>query len=450
MDKNYRASIKRFFVSLFILICISFQSVNACNYSSATLVGTPVDNGNGTYTINVQICIAITISWGGTTNFSIVPAGNTFTSISSFGPATLTSTYNYCSQCTGPVCTGTMTAVTATATGTLNGPQSVLNFNQTSSTPATGCTPPAACWGSGFPFMPDDYQAACVTNSNFLCWTITLVTNGYPSFITLQGTEDDIGPDVASAGNPGCPHSVVLPALPCNPGITVSPNVAICSGQSTILTASGANNYSWTPTTGLSSSNSSSVTASPTSTTTYTVTGNPGGCTAQVTVTVNPLPVVTVTPNTSVCAGQSVTLTASGANTYSWSPPTGLSSTTGSTVTATPILTTTYTVTGTSASGCTRTAQVTVTVNPLPVVTITPPAPICPGQSATLTANGASTYSWSPATNLSSTTGSPVIATPTSTTTYTVTGTSNGCTATAQVTVTINPVPLVTVSPPPP
>src|SRR5258706_4656027 len=93
-------------------------------------------------------------------------------------------------------------------------------------------------------------------------------------------------------------------------------------------------------------------------------------------------------------------------------------------------------------------SQVTVTVNPLPVVTVTTPAAICAGQSATLTAGGASTYSWSPATALSSTTGSSVIANPSSTISYTVIGTdANGCSASAQTTVTVNPIPVVAVSP---
>lgn len=64
-----------------------------------------------------------------------------------------------------------------------------------------------------------------------------------------------------------------------------------------------------------------------------------------------------------ICSGQqSSTLTASGASTYTWSPATGLSATTGSTVTATPSVTTIYTATGTDANGCSATDTVIVNV----------------------------------------------------------------------------------------
>lgn len=65
-----------------------------------------------------------------------------------------------------------------------------------------------------------------------------------------------------------------------------------------------------------------------------------------------------------ICLGQSTTLTASGASTYIWSPATGLSSTTGTNVTANPTTTTTYTVTGTDVNGCSATSSVPVTVDP--------------------------------------------------------------------------------------
>lgn len=75
-------------------------------------------------------------------------------------------------------------------------------------------------------------------------------------------------------------------------------------------------------------------------------------------------PTISVTPSSaSYCIpGDPVSLTASGAATYDWSPATGLSATTGDTVTASPSETTTYTVTGTDASGCVNTTTVTVTV----------------------------------------------------------------------------------------
>lgn len=225
------------------------------------------------------------------------------------------------------------------------------------------------------------------------------------------------------------------------PVVTVSPDTAICEGQSTTLTAGGANTYSWNPATGLSSTTGASVTATPAATTTYIVTGDVLGCTAtaQVTVTINPIPNVTVSPDVSICIGQSTTLTAGGANTYSWSPATSLNTATGSSVTANPNSTITYTVTG-DALGCTATAMVTVTVINLPIVSVDS-AIICEGQSALLNASGANTYSWNPSSSLSSSAGAIVNAFPNTTTIYTVTGNISGCTATAQTTVTVYPKP---------
>jgi RHS repeat-associated protein len=157
---------------------------------------------------------------------------------------------------------------------------------------------------------------------------------------------------------------------------------------------------------------------------------------------------ITVSPSSaSICSGGSVSLTASGGTTYSWSPSTGLNTTTGATVVANPTSTTTYTVTGTSGSN-TGTKTVVVTVNTPPSVTVSPStAAICSGSNIQLAASGAVSYSWSPSTGLSASNISNPTASPSSTTTYTVTGTaSNGCTATATRQVTVNSNPTATVS----
>ncbi len=235
------------------------------------------------------------------------------------------------------------------------------------------------------------------------------------------------------------------------PAVSAGPNIAICSGSATALTATGGVTYSWAPATGLSATTGSAVTASPGTTTTYTVTGSNGlGCsnTAMVTVTVNPLPIVSAGPGVSVCIGSFVALTATGAATYTWSPASGLSSTVGSTVTASPTVTVAYIVTGTDTNGCSSSASVIVTVNPSPTISAGPDVVICSGSSATLTVSGASSYTWFPATGLSVTTGSTVIASPTVTTTYEITGTNSlGCTNITSVTVSVNPVPSLVAGP---
>ncbi|WP_262494176.1 MopE-related protein, partial [Flavobacterium caeni] len=100
-------------------------------------------------------------------------------------------------------------------------------------------------------------------------------------------------------------------------------------------------------------------------------------------------PVVSVTPPAaSYCTpGSPVSLTASGADTYTWSPSTGLSATTGASVTANPSTTTTYTVVGSTSSGCSSQTTVTVTVAPIPDASATAtPATVCPGANSQLQA----------------------------------------------------------------
>ncbi|WP_187262358.1 Ig-like domain-containing protein [Pontibacter beigongshangensis] len=170
-------------------------------------------------------------------------------------------------------------------------------------------------------------------------------------------------------------------------------------------------------------------------------------------ITINPLPDVKITaPKAEICIGEEIILTASGASSYKWQAAAGLNATTGSKVTVKPTKTTTYTVTGTnSATGCTSTTTFTVVVKPLPTITVnSSSADICLGQgAATLTASGAASYSWQPATGLSATTGAEVTASPKVTTTYTVTGIdeATGCSNTATVTVTVKPLPQVEAGP---
>ncbi|TNF29331.1 MAG: PKD domain-containing protein, partial [Bacteroidetes bacterium] len=248
----------------------------------------------------------------------------------------------------------------------------------------------------------------------------------------------------------GCSASATFDiTVNLSPNLSVSPDAAICQGQTTTLVANGADSYSWAPAGGLSSTTDASVDASPAVTTTYTVTGTTQGCTAteSVTVTVTPYPNVTVSPpSSSMCVGESKGFTASGADTYSWSPVTGLNVTTGPTVVANPAVTTTYQVVG-STNGCNDTATATLTVNPIPVVTVNNDTTICSGTNASLSASGANSYVWAPPIALNSQVGANVSANPMTTTTYTVTGTSLGCVASASVTVTVNQTPTVNVSP---
>ncbi|MEO6669874.1 MAG: reprolysin-like metallopeptidase [Ferruginibacter sp.] len=135
------------------------------------------------------------------------------------------------------------------------------------------------------------------------------------------------------------------------------------------------------------------------------------GTSDAVTLTVNPLPVLTATADpVAVCTGNTSTLTATGADSYSWTASSGTITSGANTATPTvtpevnpgtpsvpnPIV---YTVTGTSL-GCSSTTAVTVTANPLPVVTISADGAttLLPYETVTLTATvnpaGSFTYTW--------------------------------------------------------
>ena len=152
-------------------------------------------------------------------------------------------------------------------------------------------------------------------------------------------------------------------------------------------------------------------------------------------MTVNALPTVGAGADVTVCAGTPVTLSGSGASTYTWNN--GITDATA----FTPTATTTYTVTGTDANGCVNTDQVTVTVNALPTVGAGADVTVCTGTPVTLSGSGASTYSWNNGIT------DATAFTPTATTTYTVTGTdANGCVNMDSVVVTVNAMPDTTVT----
>jgi gliding motility-associated-like protein len=218
------------------------------------------------------------------------------------------------------------------------------------------------------------------------------------------------------------------------PTVTASAsNSVICNGNSTTLTASGANTYTWT------SGVTNGANFTPTTTATYSVIGtSAAGCTntAVTTITVNSTPTLSVN-NPSICFGQTATLTASGANTYTWS-----NNAIGNSQSVNPLVTTTYSVSGTDLNGCTTTIVTTSTVNvsATPTITINS-ATICAGQTTTLTAIGATNYTWSTTETMASINATPVL-----TTTYSVLGDNGGCSSIATTTVNVTPIPTVTAS----
>lgn len=212
-------------------------------------------------------------------------------------------------------------------------------------------------------------------------------------------------------------------------------NFSICSGNSATLQASGANSYTWS-----NSSGSASVEVSPQATTQYTVIGSyTNGCSSNsaiVTVSVLPSPTLSVSGTTSVCAGQSISLTASGASLYAWS--TGAIT---NTLSATPLADVTYTVIGTATNSCTGIITIPITVTALPVISLNS-ATVCAGQSATIFANTIPLtgihYLWQPGGQ----TSNSISVSPSTTSNYTLTASLNGCETTDSTFIFVTPITL--------
>ena len=160
---------------------------------------------------------------------------------------------------------------------------------------------------------------------------------------------------------------------------------------------------------------------------TYTVrliAGTSVGCfdTTQGTISINPTPFVIASQDASICLGNSVQLNVNGASNYQWDPPQGLSCTTCSNPMANPTITTAYVVTGSNNFSCSSKDTVVITVARPFNLSVTASDSICIGSSKQLVASGATTYLWSPAAGLNSTTIPNPLATPTASTVYRVVG----------------------------
>lgn len=199
----------------------------------------------------------------------------------------------------------------------------------------------------------------------------------------------------------------------------------ICAGQEVAFTGTGAATYAW-------DHNVTDGTAiALTATETYTVTGtDANGCksTDQITVNVNTLPtVIAQVSDATVCPGQNVIFTGSGAATYAWNN--GVTNGTA----ISPSTAGTYTVTGTDANGCENTADVSIAINPVPTVSLGNDIVVCQSQApVTLNAGNHTSYNWSTGFTTSTISVS-------NTGNYSVTvKNAEGCSATDNILVTVN------------
>lgn len=143
-----------------------------------------------------------------------------------------------------------------------------------------------------------------------------------------------------------------------------------------------------------------------------------------------PLLILT-TSSSSICTSESATLTASGANTYSWS-----TGDTSSDIVVTPNSTTAYTVDGAYTNGCSTSTVMILSVNPTPTLILTSSSnSICASESVTVTAAGADTYTWSTGES-----NPNIVVSPSVTTTYTVDGYNvYSCFSSSVMTIMVDP-----------
>jgi len=218
------------------------------------------------------------------------------------------------------------------------------------------------------------------------------------------------------------------------PSPTITGGTTVCSNDSITLTAAGGVSYTWN-----TGATSASITETPISNpTSYTVVvTDANGCVDSTSTAINLLTPPTIQINggntVSVCNGSSVTLTATGGNSYVWN-----TSATSSSISVSPTIPTTYSVIGTGANGCIDSANVTVQVTTQPTANISAlKDTICFGETLVLNATGGGTYLW----NDNSTFDSLVVS-PTLNTTYSVIVDLGGCTDTASFPVIVNPLPI--------
>lgn len=440
---------------------ISLQASNSCNTSNSTvgpivIVGAPLINFTATPSPG---CAPQTVSFGNTTTgaspinnfYWDFGNGNTLNGVR-FPPPQVYNSGTYTIMLISGNACGTDTMYRTIVVDTI--PTANLSVN-----PTLGCTPltvtatQTATGGAlsyqwfingvftyNTPTIPNQVFTAPAGNAP-VNHTIRLVVSNH------CGVDDSI---------------VTVTVHPLVNAVLAPVNSTICEGGSVIFTQSSQGtslNYNWD----FGNGNTSTLANPPAQTYptpgTFTVrlivTGFCGTDTAFGTVVVNPIPAAPTVNGTTICAGNTATLTATAPGpVYQWfnAPVAGTLLQTGATYT-TPVLgtTTTYYVQSTQL-GCTSPrTPVTVTVNTAPVAPTVVGTTICAGDSATLlaTAPGGS-YEWynAPVAGILLDTGA-VFDTPPlfTTTTYYVLSSAGGCDGPrTPVTVTVNPIPAMPTS----
>lgn len=229
-----------------------------------------------------------------------------------------------------------------------------------------------------------------------------------------------------------------------------SSDTGICKNSSVQLNVSGANQYQWSPSSGLSNPIIATPVATPSASTRYYVTAiKSPTCSAKDSVLVNvyDLPVISRTSDTSVCKGIQMHLFASGGTTYSWSPSNLLSGSNTATPTAIINGNSVFALEVKNGQGCK--AVDTVKVNVFTAdIKISDDSTVCSQTPIQLFASGGTNYEWTPLASLNDPYSASPVATPASSTLYHVKVTDmHNCTYYDSVLITTVPEAVFSISP---
>ncbi len=276
------------------------------------------------------------------------------------------------------------------------------------STPATTLTiaPPQQIT-CNTPNITLNASASVIPAGSAIAWTTTGGTivsgaNTLTPVVNAGGVYTLTVTNVNQPGNLNCSYTanVTVTQNTTLPVATVTaPVLQICSGESVTLTASGGVSYNWGG--GLPGNGNTQV-VSPSQTTTYSVYAvGANGCVsanpATITIVVGPPVAVLAASKSKICAGESVTLTASGGVTYEWVGLPG----NGNTQVVSPTTTTIYSVFALGGNGCKVLNPTSITIEVVPAIVSTlQDVYVCAGDFGVLDAGAAPsgpayTYVWS-------------------------------------------------------
>jgi gliding motility-associated-like protein len=400
---------------------VTSTSVTICSGNSGTLTA----GGASSYSWTTGSALATTVaSPTTTTDYTVIGTAANSCTNSAVGRITVNNLPTVTINSNNPVtiCNGqtvtlsgggavTYTWNTGQTTNNINVSPTINTTYTVTGSAATGCSNTAVTT-----LTVNALPSLTVTGTNTICAgkSTTLTATGASTYNWMPGSINNSTISVSPAGTTvytvigtaantcsnTLQHTVTVNALPT---ISVN-NATVCNGSSVLLTGTGSSaSYSWN-----TGANTNTVNVSPVTLTNYTVTGTAANtCTnsAVAQVSVIALPSISVASQT-ICLNQSINLTASGANSYTWSTTQN-----GNSISVSPTVTTTYSVIGTAISTCTNSTNATVTILGLPQLTSIPS--IAPsncsastGSITNVTVSGAPvlTYTWtnSSATNVGS------------------------------------------------